>query len=94
VFWWAKGQAALTQDWPTGSFSIYINDIEHRAFGLSFVRKDIGLMIPADFAVITAIPAVPSNKVFLDHGRDEAARNGVALFLRSMLAHLLICKSH
>jgi predicted nucleotide-binding protein len=84
VFWWAKGQAALTQDWPTGSFSTYINDIEHRAFGLSFVREDIDLMMPADSAVTTALPATPSNKVFLVHGRDEAARNEVALFLRAI----------
>jgi predicted nucleotide-binding protein len=84
VFWWAKGHAALTQDWSTGSFSTYINDIEHRSFGLSFVREDIELMIPADAAVNTAITAAPSNKVFLVHGRDEAARNEVALFLRAI----------
>jgi hypothetical protein len=84
VFWWAKGHAALTQDWPTGSFSTYINDIEHRAFGLSFVREDIELMTPADTAVNTAMPAAPSNKVFLVHGRDEAAKHEVALFLRAI----------
>jgi predicted nucleotide-binding protein len=84
VFWWAKGHAALTQDWLTGSFSTYINDIEHRAFGLLFVREDIELMIPADSPATTAVPAAPSNKVFLVHGRDEAARNEVALFLRAI----------
>jgi predicted nucleotide-binding protein len=84
VFWWAKGQAALTQDWATGSFSTYINDIEHRVFGLSFVREDIELMIPADSAVTTTMPATPSNKVFLVHGRDEATKNEVALFLRNI----------
>jgi hypothetical protein len=84
VFWWAKGHAALNQDWPTGSFSTYINDIEHRAFGLSFVREDIELMIPADSAAATTMPATPSNKVFLVHGHDEAARNEVALFLHAI----------
>jgi hypothetical protein len=38
ILWWAKGHAALDQDWTTGSFSTYINDIEHRAFGVSFVQ--------------------------------------------------------
>jgi hypothetical protein len=56
VFWWAKGHTALTQGWPTGSFSTYINDIEHRAFGLSFVREDIELMTPADTAVALQCP--------------------------------------
>jgi predicted nucleotide-binding protein len=84
VFGGQKGNAALTQDWATGSFSTYINDIEHRAFGLSFVREDIELMIPADFAKTTAMPAAPGNKVFLVHGRDEAAKNEVAMFLRAI----------
>jgi len=84
VFWWAKGHAALTQDWPTGSFSTYINDVEHRAFGVSFVQEDIELMIPADAPPDAPEPAPASNKVFLVHGRDEAAKNEVALFLRTI----------
>nr|WP_197535372.1 nucleotide-binding protein [Bradyrhizobium sp. ORS 278] len=84
VFWWAKGHAALTQDWATGSFSTYINDIEHRAFGVSFVREDIEIMIPEDAPPAAPEPTPGSNKIFLVHGRDEAARNEVALFLRNL----------
>jgi predicted nucleotide-binding protein len=32
----------------------------------------------------TPVPSHPSNKVFLVHGRDDAAKNEVALFLRSI----------
>jgi predicted nucleotide-binding protein len=84
VFWWAKGHAALTQDWPTGSFSTYINDIEHRAFGVSFVREDIEVMILEDAQPTAPEPAPGSKKIFLVHGRDEAAKNEVALFLRNL----------
>ncbi len=84
VFWWAKGHAALTQDWPTGSFSTYINDTEHRAFGVSFVQEDIELMVPADAQSNAPEPASANNKIFLVHGRDEAAKNEVALFLRTL----------
>ncbi|ABQ35415.1 TIR domain-containing protein [Bradyrhizobium sp. BTAi1] len=84
VFWWAKGHAALTQNWPTGSFSTYINDTEHRAFGVLFPRKDIESMIPEDAQPVTLEPAAASNKIFLVHGRDEAAKNEVALFLRNL----------
>ncbi len=84
AFWWAKGHAALTQDWPTGSFSTYINDTEHRAFGVSFVQEDIELMIPADAQPNAPEPTTVSNKIFLVHGRDEAAKNEVALFLRTL----------
>ena len=84
AFWWAKGHAALNQDWPTGSFSTYINDIEHRAFGVSFVQEDIELMIPADAQPNAPEAAPVSNKIFLVHGRDDAAKNEVALFLRTL----------
>jgi predicted nucleotide-binding protein len=84
AFWWAKGRAALDQDWPTGSFSTYINDTEHRAFGVSFVQKDIELMIPSDAQPSAPETVAASNKIFLVHGRDEPAKNEVALFLRSI----------
>lgn len=92
VFWWAKGHAALNQDWPTGSFSTPINDTEHRAFGVSFVLEDIELMLPADAQSNAPEPAASnapelaasSNKIFLVHGRDEAAKHEVALFLHSI----------
>jgi hypothetical protein len=48
VFWWAEGNAALTQDWTTGSFDTYINDTRHRAFGVTFARVDLEKMIPVE----------------------------------------------
>jgi predicted nucleotide-binding protein len=84
ILWWAKGHAALDQDWTTGSFSTYINDIEHRAFGVSFVREDIERMIPADAPSDTQQPTSDSKKIFLVHGRDDAAKNEVELFLRAI----------
>ncbi|MBB4395077.1 TIR domain-containing protein [Bradyrhizobium sp. ERR14] len=84
ILWWAKGHAALNQDWMTGSFSTYINDIEHRAFGVSFVREDIDLMIPADAPSDAPQPASDSKKIFLVHGRNEGAKNQVELFLRAI----------
>lgn len=35
-FWWAEGHEALEQDWDTGDFSTFMNDIEMRAFSVSF----------------------------------------------------------
>ncbi|WP_316214552.1 nucleotide-binding protein [Bradyrhizobium sp. SZCCHNR2035] len=84
VFWWARGHAALTQNWSTGSFSTDINHTEHRAFGVSFVRKDIEAMIPDDAPSAAPEPVAASKKIFLVHGRDERARNEVALFLRNL----------
>src|SRR5262245_19885532 len=41
-FWWAGGDAALTQNWPTGDFDTWIDDRLHvRAYGVSFSRADI-----------------------------------------------------
>jgi hypothetical protein len=60
IFWWAKGNAALTQDWTTGSFSTYINDIEHRAFGVTFANTDLEKMIPADLTKPPTAPDTPA----------------------------------
>lgn len=60
VFWWAEGNTALTQDWTTGSFSTYINDTRHRAFGMTFARADIEKMIPAELLNQPTAPETPS----------------------------------
>jgi predicted nucleotide-binding protein len=65
-----------------------------QAFGVEFRRSDIERMKPASAANPTVPPspveqtsppeAVPSGKVFIVHGRDEGARNEVALFLKTI----------
>ncbi len=46
-FWWAKGKAALEQDWTTGDFSTWLDQTyELRAFGVQFRKSDIMKMIP------------------------------------------------
>src|SRR3954447_16058394 len=35
-FWWAKGHAALEQNWEAGDFSTWINQYEWKAFGVEF----------------------------------------------------------
>jgi predicted nucleotide-binding protein len=62
--------------------------VHMEAFGVSFLRADIERMIPEDMpARPSPAPAGsgrPSRKVFLVHGRDDAAKNEVALFLRKI----------
>ena len=48
-FWWAKGEAALHQNWPSGDFDTWIDHKMHlEAFGVSFWRADIEKIIPPD----------------------------------------------
>jgi hypothetical protein len=45
-FWWARGHAALQQNWKTGDFETWINQLLHlRAYGVSFLRSHIEKMI-------------------------------------------------
>jgi hypothetical protein len=48
-FWWAEGDAALTQNWQTGDFETYDprGEVRYRAFAVSFLRADIEKVIPA-----------------------------------------------
>jgi hypothetical protein len=64
-FWWAEGNTALNQNWPTGDFDTWIGDEVHvRAFGVYFLRADIEKMIPASRpqppAEPDGTPAAPS----------------------------------
>jgi predicted nucleotide-binding protein len=92
-FWW-RSEEALWQDWRTGHFETTFNDRRFEAFGVQFRRSDIERLKPASAANPSPAPspveqtsppeAVVSRKVFLVHGRDEDARNEVALFLRKI----------
>jgi hypothetical protein len=46
-FWWARGGAALDQNWSVGDFSTWIDGKYHlRAYGVKFKRSDIEAMLP------------------------------------------------
>lgn len=45
-FWWASGEAALTQDWQSGDFSTWIDQKRHlKAFGVDFGLSGILKML-------------------------------------------------
>ena len=47
AFWWARGKAALTQNWSVGDFSTWIDQQVHcRAYGVTFLEADIEAMLP------------------------------------------------
>lgn len=91
-FWWAEGREALKQDWEAGDFDTWLKNTHHlRAFGVSFLRANVEKMIPANTQPTAAAPTSAStDKVFLVHGRDDAAKNEVALFLRAIGLHPII----
>ena len=46
-FWWAGGEAALKQNWTSGDFSTWIDQLWHwNAYGVAFHRADIEGMLP------------------------------------------------
>jgi hypothetical protein len=56
-FWWADGDLALQQNWATGDFATWIkNNFHWKAFGVSFFRADLELMVPSDSAPPEASP--------------------------------------
>jgi predicted nucleotide-binding protein len=78
VFWWARGQAALTQNWQTGDFSTWIDNQHWRAFGVQFLRSDIERMIPVSSAVPVSegrkMAPARGTKIFIGHGHSTAWR--------------------
>lgn len=45
-FWWAEGQAALTQNWELGDFETWIKkSTRYRVFGVRFHREDVETML-------------------------------------------------
>ena len=48
-FWWAKGEAALKQNWASGDFLTYINKTTPcQTFGVTFAVDDLLDMLPAN----------------------------------------------
>jgi predicted nucleotide-binding protein len=87
-FWWAKGEAALDQNWRSGDFGTWIEHKNHiQAFGVEFLRSDIEKLIPKSVIeqkLQTASAVKYSNKIFIVHGRDEGPREAVANVLRTL----------
>lgn len=47
IFWWAKGRAALEQNWKAGDFSTWLKNQHHlQAFGVSFATTDFQKLQP------------------------------------------------
>ena len=74
-FWWAEGEVSLHQNWITGDFETWtrgsIDQVQMRAFGVSFLRADIEKMLPpvAPVKDITLAHAQGSN-IVIGHGRS------------------------
>lgn len=64
-FWWAEGNAALTQDWTAGDFSTWIDDVQHKAFGVSFMRADLEKLVPASEGDATPAPDTANQRLYL-----------------------------
>lgn len=57
-FWWAKGHAALEQDWASGDFSTWINNkVDLKAFGVTFAYADVRKLLPPSSSIGTEIVA-------------------------------------
>ena len=69
-FWWARGRAALDQNWRTGDFETWIDRSVHvRAYGVRFSRVGVENMLghkiaatQADVAASESIAAAPAEK--------------------------------
>ena len=72
-FWWAKANAALTQKWPSGDFSTWIdNQLHCRAYGVTFRENDIEAMLPSGRTSKSKLnPAVGGNYASAAHCVDE-----------------------
>jgi hypothetical protein len=69
-FWWARGKAALEQNWATGDFDTWIDRRVHwRAYGVSFSRSGIETLI----GPTRASRAAPSDQPTKLGGRPPAA---------------------
>lgn len=47
-FWWAEGNTALEQDWPSGDFSTWIDRVHIQAFGVRFALSGVLEMLSHD----------------------------------------------
>jgi hypothetical protein len=72
-FWWAEGEAALTQDWKSGDFETYINQqVRLRAFAVSFSWDDFKPWIPDSEAPIESLSAPAEEGSQAKGGRPPA----------------------
>ena len=73
-FWWAEGNIALTQNWPSGDFDTWIDrgNTHLRAFNVSFLRADIEKMIPPGTPAPADPIAAPSAPHTAQGGRPRA----------------------
>jgi predicted nucleotide-binding protein len=75
-FWWARGNQALKQNWSTGDFETWIGEeVQHRAYGVKFLRSDIMSMVPQGVLETTAdtqakTHAKKGEKIFIGHGHS------------------------
>jgi Predicted nucleotide-binding protein containing TIR-like domain len=90
-FWWARGDAGLTQNWDVGDFETMASDFGGvlRAFGVTFRRSDIEQLKPANVANPSA-PLSPAQRpagrtVFIGHGGHSSEW----LKLEKFLSHRL-----
>jgi predicted nucleotide-binding protein len=87
-FWWAKGEAALDQNWRSGDFGTWFDRTDHiQAFGVEFLKSDIEKLMPKSIIEENSPKASAvtySNKIFIVHGRDEGPREAVSNILKSL----------
>jgi hypothetical protein len=72
--WWAEGEAALEQNWNTGDFETWIDRrCRIRAFGVSFSRADIQMMLPSPTIQRQEQREMKpvGDKIFLGHGSSS-----------------------
>jgi len=80
-FWWAKGHAALEQDWDAGDFSTWIDQKEHlEALGVTFALSTLLELVPfEDRANIRLSLSVAGHKDWI------AARNALSFINEQMV---------
>jgi len=80
-FWWAKGEAALEQNWTTGDFDTWIDHKVHlEAFGVTFRRSDI----EQAKSTITASPAVDTDGDRMIAGKNIVIGHGHSSLWREL----------
>ena len=78
-FWWARGAQALTQNWITGDFETWIEQVHYKAYGVKFLRPDFMSMVPPaapkSAADTPATQVKKGKKIFIGHGHSNAWRD-------------------
>lgn len=85
--WWGAVVMSSYEKSPAEKLEDHRKDIREKIHRLESVRDRLELIPLADTVARAAVPAVArgrTNKVFVVHGHDEAARESVARFLERM----------